>query len=74
MILKSGISADRINNKEMNQYGKIAAVNSQEQMIGNTGYTVGSTKMLNSNAHAVTHFTPNVYHFLSQKGNAVRSI
>ena len=72
MILKSGISADRIKRKEMNQYGKIAAANSKEQMMANTGYTVGSIETLNSNAHAVTHFTPNVYHFLSRKGNVVR--
>ena len=70
-ILKEGISDLKIKDKSMNQYGKIAVANSKNQMIYNKGYTVGSVETLMSNSNVATHFTPNVFHFLSRKNNTV---
>lgn len=70
-ILKKGISESRIKNKGINQYGKIAVANSKNQMIYNKGYTVGSVETLMSNSNVATHFTPNVFHWLSRKHNTV---
>lgn len=70
-ILKKGISELRIKNKSINPYGKIAVANSKNQMIFNRGYTVGSIETLMSNSNVATHFTPNVFHWLSRKNNVV---
>lgn len=70
-ILKKGISYLRVKDKSINQYGKIAVANSKNQMIYNKGYTVGSIETLASNSNVATHFTPNVYHWLSRKNNVV---
>ena len=70
-ILKEGISDLKIKDKSMNQYGKIAVANSKNQMIYNKGYTVGSVETLMSNSNVATHFTPNVFHFLSRKNNTI---
>lgn len=70
-ILKNGISEDKIKIKKTNQYGKIAVANSKNQMIFNQGYTVGSIETLMSNSNFATHFTPNVYHWLSRKNNTI---
>ncbi|MCG1010910.1 primase C-terminal domain-containing protein [Salinicoccus sp. ID82-1] len=70
-ILKEGIAESRIKYKKMNRYGKIAVANSKNQMIYNKGYTVGSVETLMSNSNVATHFTPNVFHWLSRKNNTV---
>lgn len=70
-ILKRGISDRKIKSKEMNPYGKVAAANSKSQMIYNQGYTVSSVETLMSNSNVVTHFTPNVYYWLSRKNNTI---
>lgn len=70
-ILKQGISDVAITDKSKNNFGKIAVANSKEQMIFNKGYTVGSVEKLMSNSKVVTHFTPNVYQYLSRKNGTV---
>lgn len=70
-ILKEGISDLKLKDKSMNQYGKIAVANSKKQMVYNKGYTVGSVETLMSNSNVATHFTPNVFHWLSRKNNTV---
>lgn len=70
-ILKEGISDLKIKDKSVNQYGKIAVANSKNQMIFNKGYTVGSVETLMSNSNVATHFTPNVFHWLSRKNHTI---
>src|SRR5699024_10143825 len=70
-ILKTGISDKKIKSKTTNPYGKIAVANSKKQMIYNKGYTVSSVETLMSNSNVATHFTPNVYHWLSRKNNTI---
>ncbi|MGV2929331.1 primase C-terminal domain-containing protein [Macrococcus capreoli] len=66
-ILKEGISVQKITDKSKNHYGKIAVANSKEQMMINRGYTCGSIETLYENVESVTHFTPNVFNYLSRK-------
>src|SRR5699024_4702970 len=61
----------KIKSKTTNPYGKIAVANSKKQMIYNKGYTVSSVETLMSNSNVATHFTPNVYHWLSRKNNTI---
>ncbi|WP_210126303.1 primase C-terminal domain-containing protein [Staphylococcus sp. GDY8P85P] len=70
-ILKDGIAESRSEIIEFNNYGKIAAANSKEQMIFNKGYTVGTIETLMGNRE-VTHFTPNIFKFLSRKSGIIR--
>ncbi|OFO55318.1 primase C-terminal domain-containing protein [Nosocomiicoccus sp. HMSC059G07] len=70
VLFKKGISDNRDQLLEKNSYGKIACASSKEAMIKNRGFTVGSIETLMSNKQ-LTHFTPNVFNYLSRKNGVV---
>lgn len=70
VLLKNGIADNRQQLLEKNNYGKIACASSKEAMIKNRGFTVGSVESLMSNKN-LTHFTPNVFNYLSRKNGVV---